>query len=180
MRIRTFLPLGILALSASSAGAAVADSSATGFTVKIPMHVNAPPADVYRKFVRNIGDWWSPAHTFSGSEKNLSIEEKAMGCFCEKLPDGGGVRHLEVVYLAPGKSIVMSGALGPMQSLAAAGNLRLQFTAEEGGTKLEVTYAVTGYLPGGMNAYAAPSDGMLTEQFTRFKNYVERGSPEGR
>jgi len=167
----------VAALAAAATFGTVADSSPNGFTVKIPLHIQAPPAVVYQKFIRNVGDWWSSSHTFSGSAKNLSIEERAMGCFCEKLPNGGGVRHLEVVYLAPGKAVVMSGALGPMQSLAAAGNLQLTFAAEGDGTKLEVTYAVTGYLPGGMNAFASPADNMLTEQFTRLKNYVEHGDP---
>src|SRR5436305_11800081 len=103
-----------------------------------------------------------------------------MGCFCEKLPNGSGVRHREVVFIAPGQSSVMSGGLGPMHTLAVAANQQLQFKAEEGGTRLEVTYAVTGYLPGGMNAFATPPDGMLTEQFTRFKNYAEKGNPEGK
>jgi hypothetical protein len=87
---------------------------------------------------------------------------------------------MEVVNIAPGKSLVMSGALGPMQALAFAGNMRLLFAPEEGGTKLEVTYAVTGYLPSGVNAFAGPSDGMLTEQLTRFKNFVEKGNPEAK
>jgi uncharacterized protein YndB with AHSA1/START domain len=162
------------ALTAEHAFAGVADSGPNGFTVKIVMHVAAPPAEAYRKFVRNVADWWNSAHTFSGSAKNLSIEEKAAGCFCEKLPDGGGVRHMEVVTVMPGKMIVMTGALGPMQTLAAAGNLKVQFSPEEGGTKLEVTYAVVGYLPAGMNAFAGPADGMLTDQFTRYKTYAEK------
>jgi uncharacterized protein YndB with AHSA1/START domain len=178
MTAKTGLAAAVLFLAAGGAPAAVVDSSAYGFTVKIPLHIQAPPADVYRKLMRNIGDWWSPAHTFSGSAKNLSIEEKAMGCFCEKLPDGGGVRHMEVLYLVPGKTVVLSGALGPMQPLAAAGTMRIVFAPEEGGTKFEVTYTVAGYLPAGMNTFAAPSDGMLTEQFTRLKNYVEKGDPK--
>lgn len=173
MRVTIVLAPLLLVFAAGIAPAGVADSSANGFTIKIPMHIQAPPAEAYRKFVRNVGDWWNSAHTFSGSAKNLSIEEKATGCFCEKLPDGGGVRHMEVVNLMPGKMIVMTGALGPMQALAAAGNLKVQFSPEEGGTKLEVTYSVVGYLPGGMDKFAAPADGMLTEQFTRFKNYAE-------
>ncbi|HXK06957.1 MAG TPA: ATPase [Verrucomicrobiae bacterium] len=160
-------------MMAVCAEAAVVDSSANGFTVKITLHIQAPPAAVYQKLVRNVGDWWNPAHTFSGSARNLSIEERAMGCFCEKLADGGGVRHMEVVYLAPGKALVMTGALGPMQSLAAAGNLRVTFTPEDGGTKFEATYAVVGYLANGMNTFAAPADNMLGEQFTRLKSYIE-------
>ena len=154
----------------------VLDSAANGFTVKVTLSIQAAPDDVYRRIV-GVGDWWSPVHTFSGDAHNLSIDAKAGGCFCEKLPNQGSVRHLEVVYAAPGKALVMSGALGPMQSIAATGSLKIQLTPAGGGTKLEVTYAVAGYLPAGMNTWAAPVDSVLTEQFTRLKNYVERGTP---
>jgi uncharacterized protein YndB with AHSA1/START domain len=156
------------------AQAEVVDSSSNGFTVRTTLTIQAPPNDVYRKFIRNIGDWWSPDHTFSGDSHNLSIEEKAGGCFCEKLPNGGGVRHLEVVNLMPGKSVTLSGALGPLQSMAATGTLTVQFAPAEGGTKLTVTYAVGGYTPGGMNPLASTVDAVIAEQFTRFKNYVLR------
>ena len=157
------------------AQAEVVDSSGGGFTVRTTLTIQAPPDDVYRKFIRNVGDWWSPDHAFSGDSHNLSIEEKAAGCFCEKLPNGGGVRHMEVVNLAPGKSVTLSGALGPLQSMAATGTLTVQFAPSEGGTKLTATYAVAGYLPGGMNTLASPVDAVIAEQFTRLKNYVLHG-----
>src|ERR1700690_2421263 len=103
-----------------------------------------------------------------------------MGCFCEKLARGGAARHMEVVFLAPGKTMVLSGALGPLQALAATGSMTISLSASEDGTKLSVSYAVTGYFPAGMNTWAAPVDGVLREQFTRLKNYVERGDPEKR
>lgn len=84
---------------------------------------------------------------------------------------------MEVVFLAPGKAVGMAGALGPLQSLAAAGSMRIQLAPAEGGTKLEVTYAVAAYLPAGMNTWAAPVNSVLTEQFTRLKNYIEKGDP---
>src|SRR5215467_6715751 len=171
MRATIPLAAAFLAFTAMPSSATVADSGPNGFTVKVTVHVQASPADAYRKFVRNVGDWWNSSHTFSGSSKNLSIEERAAGCFCEKLLDGGGVRHMEVVTIMPGKMLVMTGALGPMQALAVAGNLRVVFSPEDGGTKLEATYAVVGYLPAGMNAFAGPSDAMLTEQFAGFKKY---------
>jgi hypothetical protein len=61
--------------------------------------------------------------------------------------------------------------------MAAAGNMKVELSTEEGGTKLDVMYAVTGYLPAGMNTWAAPVNSVLTEQFTRLKNYVEHGQP---
>jgi hypothetical protein len=155
----------------------VVDSSPYGFTVKMTLNIQSAPADAYRKFVRNVGDWWNASHTFSGDAHNLSIDDKAMGCFCEKLAKQGSVRHMEVLTVGPGERLVMSGALGPMQTLAAAGTMTIQFSAADGGTKFEMTYTIAGYLPAGMNTFAAPADGMLKEQFTRFKNYVEHGDP---
>ena len=154
----------------------VADSSTNGFTVKTSFVIQASPEQVYRKLVRNVVDWWNPEHTFSGDAHNLTIEEKPMGCFCEKLPNQGTVRHMELIYFAPGKALVFSGSLGPLHSLAATGSMAIQFSPAEGGTKLGVAYAVAGYVPGGMNTWAAPVDSVITEQFTRLKNYIERGS----
>ena len=166
-----------LALAPAFAAAEVADSSNNGFTTKITLNIQAAPDEVYRKLIRNVGEWWNSQHSFSGNAHNLSIEEKVLGCFCEKLPNQGGLRHMEVVLLAPGKKLVLNGALGPLQSLAATGSLTIDFSAADGGTKLNVTYAVAGYLPGGMNTWAAPVDSVIAEQFSWLKNFVERGDP---
>jgi uncharacterized protein YndB with AHSA1/START domain len=165
----------IFAVAPGWAAPEVVDSSTTGFTVKVTLTIAASPEVVYRKIVKNIGDWWDPEHTYTGNSHNLSIEEKPLGCFCEKLPNQGGVRHMEVVRFAPGKVLVMTGGLGPLQSLAATGSMTIKLSPAAGGTDLDVTYAVTGYLPKGMNTWAAPVSTGLTEQFTRLKNYVEQG-----
>jgi uncharacterized protein YndB with AHSA1/START domain len=172
-----FLAASVLLLPGPFVRAEVADSAPNGFTIKITQVIQAPPEEVYRRLVRNVGDWWNPEHTYSHEAHNLSIEEKALGCFCEKLANQGSVRHMQIVYLDPGKGIVMSGGLGPLQSLATTGSLAIQFSGAAGGTKMDVSYAVAGYLPAGMKTWAAPVDGMLTEQFTRLKNYIEHGNP---
>jgi len=177
MRNEFLFALMILALAPAVAKPDVVDSASDGFTVKVTVQIQAVPKEVYRQLIHNVGDWWNSAHTYSHDSHNLSIEEKPMGCFCEKLPNEGSVRHMEVVSLFPGKAIGMTGALGPLQNIAAAGNMRMELSAPEGGTKMDVTYAVTGYLPAGMNTWAAPVNSVLTEQFTRFKSYVEHGNP---
>ncbi len=177
MKSTLAIAVAFLALAANRAASEVADFAAGGFTVKTTLHIQAAPDEVYHKLIHNVGDWWSSGHTFSGNSHNLSIEEKPMGCFCERLPNGGSVRHMEVVFLAPGKVLGLTGALGPLQSIAAAGNMRVGLSPAEGGTKLDLTYAVTGYLPAGMNTWAEPVNSVLTEQFTRLKNYIERGDP---
>ena len=177
MRANLLLAGMILALGSAWAPAEVLDSSSSGFTVKSTIPIQAAPDAVYRALIRDVGQWWDPEHTYSGDSHNLSIEEKPMGCFCEKLPNQGGVRHMEVVRLVPGKTMVLSGALGPLQSMAVAANMTIQIAPAGNGAKLEVTYAVTGYAPAGLNTLAAPVGEVLNQQFTRLKNYVERGDP---
>ena len=154
--------------------AEVVDSSANGFTIKSTLTIKAAPEAVYRQII-HVGDWWDSAHTFSGDAHNLSIEEKPMGCWCEKLPNQGAVRHMEVVFLSPGKKLVMAGGLGPLQAMAVTAVMTFQLSPSEGGTKLDVTYAVGGYLPAGLNNLAAPVDSVFSQQFVRLKNYMETG-----
>ena len=178
MKKAALLAATILALAPRPAICDVADSSASGFTLKTTVQIQATPAEVYRKLVFNVGDWWDSHHTFSGNSHNLTLESKAQGCFCEKLPDQGGVRHMEVVMAAPGGKLVLLGGLGPLQGLAVTGVMTFQLTASPDGAKLDVTYAVGGYLPTGLNAFAKPVDGVLTGQIARLKNFVEHGSPD--
>jgi uncharacterized protein YndB with AHSA1/START domain len=170
------LSIAIVALACAIVplSAEVVDSSASGFTVKQTIQIQASPQDVFAKIFK-IGDWWSSDHTFSHDAHNLSLEEKAGGCFCEKMPGGGGVKHMEVVFVAPGKTVVLHGTLGPLQAVAASGAMQIQLTPADGGTKLEVSYAVAGYQASGMTSWAAPVDMVLKMQFTRLKSLIEKG-----
>jgi len=174
MRAAHLFTLSLIA--ACPAAAAVADSAANGFTVKISIAIAAPPDEVYQKLVHNIGDWWSPQHTFSRDSHNLTIDARPMGCWCEKF-GAAAVRHMEVIAAVPGKALVMLGAVGPLQAMAVTGSMSFDFAADKGGTKLDVTYAVGGYLAAGLNTLANPVDAALAEQLTRLKNFVEIGRP---
>jgi hypothetical protein len=138
------------------ASAAVIDSAPGGFTLSLTLQVQATPDQVYKSLVHSVGEWWDPVHTLSGDAHNLSIDEKAMGCFCEKLSGSGGARHMEVVNFSPGKKLVMLGGLGPLQSLATTGSLTVVLAPAGTGTKMDVTYAVGGYMAGGLNEHGAP------------------------
>jgi hypothetical protein len=48
---------------------------------------------------------------------------------------------------------------------------------ETNGTRLELTYNVGGYRPGGLAELAAPVDGVLRAQLLRLKSFVETGKP---
>jgi hypothetical protein len=55
--------------------------------------------------------------------------------------------------------------------------MQIQLTPAEGGTKLEMTYTVSGYSAKGLTSWAAPVDSVTGEQFKRLKNYIETGGP---
>jgi hypothetical protein len=120
--------------------------------------------------------WWSPVHTFSKSAANLSLDPRAGGCWCEKLPGGGSAQHLMVFAVMPGEALVLRGALGPMQGLGVDGALTVHLKAAGDGTDVSVSYNVGGYLKDGLAAFAGPVDMVLGEQFGRLKAQVETGS----
>lgn len=175
--MRNFLGLVLLCSLPLLLHADVADQAPNGFTIKISTVIHAAPEDVYARLVHNVGDWWSSAHTFSQDARNLSIDDKPTGCFCEKLPNNGGVRHGEVIMVMPNQRLVISATLGPLQSLGAAGTMTFVLEPMQKDTRLQFTYSVGGYAPTGWGDWATPVNQVLTEQLTRLKTYVETGSP---
>jgi uncharacterized protein YndB with AHSA1/START domain len=149
----------------------------TGFLVKFDVSVNAPVAKVYDALLGHVGSWWNPEHTYSHDARNLSIDARAGGCFCEKLPNDGGIEHLRVVYVAPPQVVRFSGALGPLQASGVAGSMTWKLTGESDSTRLELSYSVGGFIPGGFEKIAPAVEAMLREQLDRLKLFVETGKP---
>ncbi|HUI11262.1 MAG TPA: SRPBCC family protein [Bacteroidota bacterium] len=143
--------------------------------MKHTVKIAAPPQEAYRRMTGDVARWWASDHTFSGDARNLSIDPNAGGCFCEKLPGGGSVRHMVVVYADPGKVIRLQGGIGPMQALAVNGTLTWTFLAEGSGTRLEVVYTVGGYSPHGLQAMSIAADRVLGVQVERLKRLIETG-----
>ena len=179
-RPRALAALLVAALCAVSAApaalAAVADAGENGFTIRIVLRVDVPPEKAYAAAVA-VGRWWQSEHTYSGDASNLSLEPRPGGCWCEKLPGGGGVQHMTVVNASPGKGLRLSGGLGPLQSMGVAGAMSFDFAPAEKGTEVRFTYAVGGYAAGGFKAMAAGVDGVLQAQLERYKRYAETGKP---
>ncbi len=148
-----------------------------GFLVKFDVSVNAPPAKVYQAMVGQIGSWWNPEHTYSHDAKNLSIDARPGGCFCENLPNRGGIEHLRVVYIAPPQVVRFSGALGPLQASGVAGSMTWKLTNESDSTRLELSYGVGGFIEGDFEKIAPAVEAMLREQMERLKQFAETGKP---
>src|SRR4029077_15300692 len=101
--------------------------------------IEAPVTRVYDSLIGQVGSWWNPQHTYSGDSKNLSIDPRPGGCFCERLP-GGGVEHMRVVLVRSNETIRLVGGLGPLQASGVAGSMTWRLSPAERGTKLELTY----------------------------------------
>jgi len=170
----------LVLLGAAPAHAAVVDSTQAGFLVRSEAVVHAAPDSVYRALVGRIGAWWDAEHTFSGDSRNLSLDATPGGCFCETLPQGGGVRHLTVVFASPGRLLRLSGALGPLQGAGVAGSLTWSLAPDRDGTKVSLDYGVGGHLPGGLGALAPAVDRVLGGQLSRLRRFVETGVPDSK
>ncbi len=175
-RIYAAIALSSLLALAIGAHAKVTSQSATGFAVSHTAEVTADPKAAYDAFVK-IGNWWGSDHTFSGDAKNLKIETKSGGCWCESLPDGGFVRHLEVTHVAPGKTLVFSGGLGPLHFMGVAGAMMVSFEKTDKGTHVTLSYAVGGYDEKDFKDLANGVDKVLGEQFKRYTNLASTGKP---
>jgi uncharacterized protein YndB with AHSA1/START domain len=156
-----------------TAGAEVIDRAASGFTVKTVVQVAAPADRVFRALV-DVGSWWGSDHTYTGDARNMTIAAQPGGCFCEKLPNGGGVEHGRVVNLRPGALLRLEGALGPLQELGVTGSMTWQIAANGAGSIVTMTYVVGGYASGGLDTLAPLVDQVLSQQVGNLKTYIEK------
>lgn len=159
---------GIAAVSA----AAVQEVGEHAFRIESVVLVEGRPEAVYGALVR-LPAWWDPAHTWSGKAKNLSLEARAGGCFCEKLPDGGSVQHARVVFAQPGKLLRLEGAFGPLQEMAVQGVLTFALAPDGPVTRVTMTYRVAGQLTLRAEKLAPLVDQVLSSQLERFRASVK-------
>lgn len=165
------LILGAIALVSTSASAEVVSASSNGFQVRQTVNLVVPPAAAFDAF-RTIGAWWDPEHTYSGDSANLSLALVPGGCFCERLPKGGGIEHMRVTYIEPGKHVVLTGALGPLLYEAVTGVMDVQVKTIAGGAQLTLDYKAAGFAKGGADKLAPAVDSVLAGQMKRYRAYA--------
>jgi hypothetical protein len=178
-RIVVFVLLAAGLLAAPGLRAAVTQADANHLVVNYTLPVSAKPAAAYAAAV-DVARWWSSDHTYSGDAKNLSLEAKAGGCWCEKLA-AGGVEHMHVVLAMPGTLLRLRGGLGPLQAGALEGTLTFAFKSGKDGNAIDVSYVVAGYLEGGLDKVAAGVDQVLGTQLQRLQALADgRAVPAGK
>ena len=149
----------------------------TGFQIKIEHTIEANEKQLFATLM-DIAKWWSSDHTYSGDASNLSLSLKEK-CFLETLPNGGFVRHLELVNYQPGKMLVLSGGLGPLQPMGVHGALTISSQVNESktGCRLTAMYNVSGFAEAGLENLAPVVEGVLAQQFAKLKKVVESQNP---
>jgi len=171
---RMLIPVLLTVFSSAMLSAEVVDSSAHGFTVRSTVIIPGSAKQAYQKFVKDVGKWWDSEHTYSGKASNLSIDARLGGYFTEKLPGGGFIEHMRVIYSDPGKMIRMSGGLGPLQELGAAGAMTVAFVEKDSKTEVTMTYAAGGHMKGGLGSIAGIVNSVLSLQLNRFQAYANK------
>jgi hypothetical protein len=165
------VPLVVLSVIAAPASSEVVTANGNGFHIRQSVQMVVPPTAAYAAFAK-VGSWWSGDHTYSGKPGNLSMSLTPGGCFCERLDGGGGIEHLRVSYVDPGKRVVLTGSLGPLLYEATAGSMDVQFERIAGGAKVTLDYRVAGFANGGAEKLAPLVDSVLAEQFKRYREFA--------
>ena len=167
---------GVVVFSLSAAAPAFAElqaSAADGFVVSHVFELSVDPQNAYRSLGQPQA-WWPAAHTWSGKSANLSLEMRAGGSFYETW-DAGSAEHGRVVMAQPGKLLRLVAALGPLQEMAVSGALTVSLEAHDKGTRVKVTYRVTGDSSHALTGLAPVVDSVIGEQFGRFARYANEG-----
>ena len=166
-----YLAFIVLLGIAAPAGAEVVTASNNGFEIQHRINLVVEPEVAMAAF-SDIPQWWDPEHTYSGDSANLSLTLRAGSCFCERLPDGGGIEHMRVIYVDPGKRAVLIGSLGPLLFEATTGVMDVQVKSAAGGSQLTINYKVAGFANGGADKMAAAVDQVLAAQLKRYRAYA--------
>lgn len=166
--------LGLSALLATPASAEVVSANPNGFHLRHAVQMVVPPAAAFQAF-GNVASWWDKGHTYSGDSANLTLALQPGGCFCERLPAGGGIEHMRVVYVDPGKKAVLTGSLGPLLYQATTAVMDVQFERIAGGTRVTLDYRAAGFATGGAEKMAPLVDGVLAQQFNRYRQFARTG-----
>jgi uncharacterized protein YndB with AHSA1/START domain len=168
--------IGFLVAVAMStpAAAEVVSSGSHAFETRQTVNLVIPVPQAYAAFAR-LNAWWSDDHTYSGKAANLRLALTPGGCFCETIPEGGGVEHMRVSVVQPNERIVMTGALGPLLYEAAPGVMDVKFERSAGGSKVTMTYRAAGFANGNGDKMAPVVDSVLGEQMKRFRTFAAKG-----
>lgn len=168
------IAIGNLTWFQEPAIAEVRAAGRTGFQLEITRTCAGDANEVLSHIVQRVDRWWDAEHSYSGDASNFSMDLKR-ACFLEQLQDGGFVRHLEIVHYRPGKELVLSGGLGPLQKMGVCGALSFSVqSSQPDRTELIVLYNVSGFSKEGFEGLAPIVDQVVAGQIDRLQKFCEQ------
>jgi hypothetical protein len=176
--IKNIVCVAMLSVISMVARAEILSAAPTGFSIRHTTELpTAVPTAVWTVLL-DPSRWWDSEHTYSGDAHNLTLDPHVGGCFCERLGLYAGAEHLRVVYIQPGKTLRLNGALGPLQQFGISGSLTWQIEPLANGSRLTLTYNAGGFADRPMSDWAPQVDEMLGVQVQRLARLINTGTPE--
>lgn len=177
MKIASILAGLALGGAATAVQAEVVSTSETGFVIRSSVVLEETTRAEAFAALGRWGEWWSPAHTYSGDNANLSLTMEAGGSLIEAW-DGGQVEHARVLLVWPEQGLLrMNAPFGPLQGLPVTAILTHAVRArDEGGVEVVQTLTVGG--DASAVGMAEAVDGVMSEGLSRYERFVETGSAD--
>jgi hypothetical protein len=160
-------------LVASDCRGEVKQSAADGFQIALSIDTSLTPAATSRALIDDFAAWYDPRHSYSGKAENLSID-LVQHAMIERLPEGGFVRHMEIVYYQPGQRLTLAGGLGPLQAMGVHGALTFALSPSDSGSTVTLTYQVSGSSLSQLDKIAPLVDQVLAGQLARLQQHCQR------
>ena len=161
----------VMIVAPGAARSEVVSASAHGFEIQHSVQIVIPQPAAFDAFTQ-ISQWWNKEHTYSGDSSNVSLSPSPGGCFCERLPSGGGIEHMRVAYVEPGERLVLTGPLGPLLFEATTGVMDVKVERIAGGSRLVMNYRAAGFANGGAEKMAPLVDQVLGDQMARYRKFA--------
>lgn len=172
MAIKLIQVIALTAALSTSHHAEVLHIADTGFIVSNQISVSNDIDTTWSAFVDEVDNWWPKDHSWWLDQGTFSIEPVAGGCFCEKASEGRSAEHMHIAFVDPGKTMRMTGGLGPLQGLGMFGALDFVFEETDSGTTVTMTYRVNGINPDGFAELAPIVDTVQGLQIGGLQNFL--------
>ncbi len=170
MRCLFFVALSVIGF-ADPAHGRVLHRADNGFVIENTVMVPNTATQAWLGLTEHVGEWWPADHTWFGTSKNLSMDARAGGCFCE-IDGARQAEHMRITHVAPGQLLRMLGGLGPLQGMGLQGALDWRFDSQEDGTRITLRYQLGGYSPSPLGELIDVIDQVQAQQLGGLATYL--------
>lgn len=118
--------------------------------------------------------WWNSDHTWSGDARNMQLDPRAGGCWCEIWGDSS-VEHGRIIRAEPNKHLRLQGGFGPLQGMPVFAVMDFSLSEIEGKTVLNFRYEFSGPSSAQLDQIAPAVDSVMATQLSQLK--LKLGAP---